>query len=62
MLSDRLNLYKGKLIIGLRALPELILPKANQPTFNRECWVLELLLLLLWGLLGLVEVIVFAKR
>ena len=64
MLSDRLILWRGKLLVGLRALPELILTKANQSTFNMECWsdgMLVLLLLLLWSLLVLVEVIVFAE-
>ena len=46
-------------------MPEPILTKANQSTFNRGCWsdgMLVLLLLLLWGLLASVEVIVFAEQ
>ena len=43
-------------------MPELILTKAYQSNFNRECRRLVLLLLILWGLLALVEVIVFAER
>ena len=43
-------------------MPELILPKANQSTLNRECWVAGAIALTLMAVLAFVEVIVFAER
>ena len=45
----------GKLLVGLRSLSELILTKANQSTFNRECWsaVAVAIALTLMGLIRL---------
>ncbi len=43
----------GKLLVGLRALPEPNLTKANQLTFDRECWNAGAIALTLMGLIRL---------
>ena len=43
-------------------MPELIHTKANQSTFNRECWSADATALTLMAVLVFVEVIVFAER